>query len=93
MIEWVTTFALIVLAISLLLAIYRMIVGPTVADRAVALDSVTVHSVAAIVVYSVKVQSLAFLDSALVIAILSFLATVVIAKFIVKGVIIDRERD
>ncbi len=58
-----------------------------------ALDSVTVHSVAAIVVYSVKVQSLAFLDSALVIAILSFLATVVIAKFIVKGVIIDRERD
>lgn len=93
MIGWVTTLALVVLTFSMLLALYRLIVGPTVADRAVALDGVTVHAVAAIVVYSIRVKSLDFLDSALVIAILSFLATVVIAKFIVKGVIIDRERD
>lgn len=93
MIQWVTGFGLVVLSISMLLAAYRVVFGPTVPDRAVALDVITVNAVATIVVYSIRVGSLTYLDSVLVIAILSFLSTVAIAKFIVRGDIIDRDSD
>lgn len=93
MLDAVTSFAMVVLAVSILLQVYRLIIGPTIPDRAVALDTMGVHAIALIVLYSIKVNSLAFLDSALVIAILSFLTTVVIAKFLVRGDIVDRDRN
>lgn len=91
MLAWVTGFALVVISITTLLAVYRILVGPSIPDRVVALDVVTVNVIAAIVVYSIRLKSLVFIDSALVIAVLSFLATVAIAKFIVRGDIIDRD--
>lgn len=93
MIGFVTAFALAAIAVSTLMAFYRVIFGPTIPDRVVALDVVTVNVISAIVIYSVRVGTLAFIDSALVIAILSFISTVVMAKFIVKGEIVDRDGD
>lgn len=91
MIMWATTLSLILIALSMLMCVYRVVDGPSDADRMVALDTIGINIVAAIIVYSVRVSSLAYLDAALVLAVLSFLSSVAVAKFLVKGEIIDRD--
>lgn len=93
MIVWVCNVALLLQFAAILAATYRLVVGPTVADRAVALDAIMVHILAMIVVFAIRENTPDFLDAAMVIAILSFLSTVVIGKFMKKGVIIDRSAD
>lgn len=93
MILWVCNVALALQFVSILAATYRLLVGPTVADRAVALDAIMVHILAMIVVFAIRENTPDYLDAAMVIAILSFLATVAIAKFMKRGVVIDRSAD
>jgi len=85
----VTSIALVVLAIAIMGCLYRVVVGPSVPDRAIALDAAVICGMTAIVVIAIKYSSGFFLDVALVIAVLSFVGTVAIAKFLIKGKIID----
>lgn len=90
MIEWVCDVVLIGLGIAFALAAYRIVLGPTISDRIVALDGISSIAIAAVATYSVKMGSLDYLDVIWVIAVLSFITTVTVAKFLVKGVIVDR---
>ena len=63
--------------------------GPTIPDRVVALDNITINLVAAIIVISIRAQSALYIDVALVLAILSFLGTVAAAKYLLRGTVID----
>jgi len=92
-IVWVSNVSILLLFTAILAATYRLVVGPTVADRAVALDAIMVHILALIVVFAIRESTPDYLDAAMVIAILSFLSTVAIGKFMKKGVIIDRSAD
>ncbi len=87
----VVDIALAVVAISIGICFYRVILGPTVPDRVVALDTIAVNIVAVISLYSIKLETKLFLDAVLVIAILGFVGTVAIAKFLQRGDIIDRD--
>jgi multicomponent Na+:H+ antiporter subunit F len=71
------------------LSTYRVFRGPTIPDRVVALDNIATNMVALIVVFSIRAQSALYIDVALVIAILSFLATVAAAKYLLRGTVID----
>lgn len=83
--------ALAIVAISVAFCFYRVAVGPTIPDKVVALDTIAVNMIAIITLYSVKQNTLLFLDAVLVIAILGFLATVVMAKYLQRGDIVDRD--
>lgn len=78
---------------SITLLMYRIIKGPSNADRAVALDAIGINlmGVAALIGMSLLTSKLN--DVVLLIGILSFLGTVAIAKYLEKGVIIDRDLD
>lgn len=89
----VIMISLVMLTVSLGLSAYRAFVGPTVADRAVALDGAAVVAMALVVVGSMWIGSSIYLDYVLVLAILSFVSTVAIAKFIERGVIFERDSD
>lgn len=89
MIATVTLLVLSGIALSILLSAYRVLWGPTIPDRVVALDNISTNLVAAIVVFSIRSQSALYIDVALVIAILSFLATVAAAKYLLRGTVID----
>lgn len=89
----VTIICLIGIAISLILLLYRIISGPTNPDRAVALDALgfnlmAIASLSAILLITTKLN-----DVILLIGILLFIGTLAIAKYIEKGVIIDRDMD
>ena len=63
------------------LAFVRLARGPTLADRVIALDMMTVLIVAFCGLYAILFEDPAFLDVALVLALVGFLATVALARF------------
>ena len=67
--------------ISIALGFYRIAFGPSLADRVVALDMMTVSIVAFCGLYAILSGTGAFLDVAIVVALIGFLATVALARF------------
>ncbi|NJC33733.1 multicomponent Na+:H+ antiporter subunit F [Sphingomonas jejuensis] len=72
----------IVLSVALALTAWRMVVGPTFADRFVALDMLTALAVAFGVLAAVATGRSAFLDVGLGISIINFVATIAFATFL-----------
>ncbi|WP_284140473.1 MULTISPECIES: Na(+)/H(+) antiporter subunit F1 [unclassified Virgibacillus] len=81
------------ISLSLVLLVYRIIVGPTNADRAVALDTIGINLMAVAALMAIYLLTTKLNDVILLIGILAFLGTVAIAKYLEKGVIIDRDID
>ncbi|MGB5947546.1 Na(+)/H(+) antiporter subunit F1 [Paenisporosarcina sp.] len=88
-------FWVMVILVSLSMAafIYRLIIGPSVPDRVVALDSLGVALIAMIGLISILSDTSFFLDIILLLAILAFIGTVSFSKFLEKGEIIQRDND
>jgi multisubunit Na+/H+ antiporter MnhF subunit len=91
MIEAVTTIAVLVLALCIIMAAYRVVAGPSQPDRVIALDVIAINTVGLILVLDIKAANRAYVDAALVIALLSFLGTVSLAKYLAGGTVIDRD--
>lgn len=82
--------ALVVVAALCLLCGYRVIYGPTVPDRVVALDAIATNVVAFSVLFALKTDRGLFVTVGLVLAIIGFLSTVTVAKYVTEGDIITR---
>jgi multicomponent K+:H+ antiporter subunit F len=78
-----------ILAIAMLLCLARLVRGPSVPDRILALDTLYVDTIALLVVIGIRFAEPAFFDGALVIALLGFVGTVALAKYQLRGDIVD----
>jgi multicomponent Na+:H+ antiporter subunit F len=67
------------------LSFIRLVLGPTLADRVVALDLIGVLSVGLIALYAVSQEQAVYIDVAVVLALIAFLGTIAFAHFIEKG--------
>lgn len=76
---------LVVLALSMGLCFVRLLRGPSLPDRVVALDQIGVHVAAMAILYSIAQGRVVFLDMAVVASLLSFLATVAFARYLEQG--------
>jgi len=85
MLETVTNVALITLCAALLIAVARLVKGPTLPDRVVAMDLVGVLVVGLTVVLAASTQVAATLDAAIVIALIGFVGTVAYATYVERG--------
>ena len=85
MLEFGTQFALITLAAAILVAVFRLVKGPSLPDRVVAMDLMGVLVVGLIVVLAASTSVRAALDAAIVIALIAFVATVAYATYIERG--------
>lgn len=82
MLEWLEiVFILPVLMGCFLMAFYRLIKGPSLADRVIALDLMAMLTIGVAAVYAITKDQPVFLDVATVVALLSFLTTVAFAHF------------
>lgn len=70
---------------AMFLALLRLIRGPSLPDRVVALDLIAMISVSFIATYAVSTEQPIFIDEAIVLAMVAFLGTVAFAYFIEKG--------
>jgi multicomponent K+:H+ antiporter subunit F len=78
-----------VLALAMLLNVTRLIRGPSVVDRVLALDTLYINALALIVVFGIWLASDLFFEAALLIAVLGFVGTVAVGKHLMHGEIID----
>jgi multicomponent Na+:H+ antiporter subunit F len=74
--------ALTGVAVSIALALYRVIRGPTLPDRVMALDMIGLMAVSVIALVAIATRSAVLLDAAIALALISFLGTVAFARFI-----------
>jgi len=81
MIEYFYAAALILVAL-ILLCLVRLYLGPTPADRAIAVDTVNTLTVAVLILHGVSFRQIIFVDVAIVYALLSFVSTLFIAKYL-----------
>jgi len=84
---------LLLISLSMIALIYRLIKGPSVPDRVVALDALGVALISMIGVISILADTIFFLDIILLLAILAFIGTVAFSKFLEKGEIIQRDNN
>jgi multicomponent Na+:H+ antiporter subunit F len=87
--ELVLTAALVVAAGMTLLVGYRVIRGPTTPDRVVALDTIGTNVVAIAVLYAMQTVQGFFIDVSLVLAIIGFISTITVARYVTEGDIIE----
>ena len=76
--------ALMILALALVVSTVRIIIGPSLADRVLALDLMTVVAMGFIGAVAVRTGLMLYLDIALALALLGFLATVALARYILR---------
>jgi multicomponent Na+:H+ antiporter subunit F len=77
---------LAIVGLSIFLCLLRILKGPTAPDRAVALDTVATITTALLVFLGFIFQRYVYLDVALVYAVLTFIGSVAIARFLEKGI-------
>lgn len=92
MFESLLTITMLILSVSILLTSYRVVKGPSMPDRVIALDSIGVHVMGLVAIFSIKYHTQAFLDIILLIGILAFIGTISFAKFLERGEVIERDR-
>ena len=76
-------------ALAALLNVYRVIKGPDAPDRVLALDTLYVNAIALIVLLGITLQTRMYLESALLIAVMGFVGTVAMAKYLKRGSVIE----
>lgn len=81
--------AMVICSFNLLCFLYRVIKGPALADRAIAMDSCGVTVMSLIVIYSIRQGTNLYMSCALVIAILGFIGMVALSKYIQGGNIVE----
>ena len=81
--------AQLALALAMGLAVLRMIRGPRAQDRVLALDALYLNCMLLLVTLGIRTGSVFFFEAALIIAMLGFVATVALAKFLMRGEVIE----
>lgn len=87
--SWSLLAALVLLALAMVTASYRMMRGPRAQDRIVAFDAFYVNAMLLLLVFGMRTGSTLYFEAALVIALLGFVATLALAKFLMRGEIIE----
>lgn len=74
---------------ALLLSFWRLLLGPSKTDRILALDTLYVNTVALLVLLGIHLGSNLYFEAALLIAMIGFVGTVALSKFLTRGDIIE----
>jgi len=89
LIEWTYGAAQLVLALAMAAGCWRLFRGPRAQDRILALDSVYLSAMLLLVTFGMRSGSLLYFEIALVLAALSFVSTLALAKFLMRGEVIE----
>jgi multicomponent K+:H+ antiporter subunit F len=89
MITAACSFAMVAISVSILLNIYRLIVGPDVTDRILALDTMVINAIGLIVVAGIVFGTTMYFEAALLFAMVGFVSTVAFCKFLLRGNVIE----
>ncbi|MBO9357486.1 K+/H+ antiporter subunit F [Bordetella petrii] len=86
---WAASFALLCFVLGMACATVRMARGPTASDRVLGLDAFYINGMLAIVTYGIRSGTPVYFDVALLIALFGFVGATAMAKFLLRGEVIE----
>lgn len=85
MIEVALALSAAMVSIAVVISFLRLVLGPSLPDRVVALDLIAIEVVAAVAIYEIATEQPVLLDAAIVLALVAFLGTVAFARYVERG--------
>ena len=81
--------SMVLVGLSMLMALVRLLRGPTVPDRVLALDTLNVATIAQLILFGMHLGTALYFEVALILAMLSFVSTVVLSKYVIRRDIVE----
>jgi multicomponent K+:H+ antiporter subunit F len=89
MLTLVLPIAIGAVLLAMALNLWRMAIGPSRPDRILALDTLSINTIALVMLLDIVLGSVLYLEAALILAMMGFVGTVALCKFILSGDIIE----
>lgn len=86
---WSITTAQVLLALAIACASFRVLRGPRAQDRIVGYDSLYVNAMLLLLTFGIQSGTAIYFEAALIVALLGFVSTVALAKFLLRGEVIE----
>ena len=86
---WAVALAQLMLVAAMACYVFRLIRGPRAQDRVLCLDALYVTAMLLVITFGIRTGSTLYFESALVMALLGFVSTVALAKFLMRGEVIE----
>ncbi|MFT5392399.1 MAG: multicomponent K+:H+ antiporter subunit F [Gammaproteobacteria bacterium] len=81
--------ALAMVSVAVVLCLWRLVRGPSLPDRFLALDTLFINAIAVLILLGVMIDDDIYFEAALLIAMFGFVSTVALAKYVLRGDIIE----
>ncbi|HRP22955.1 K+/H+ antiporter subunit F [Thauera sp.] len=89
MIEHALNFGYAAVSVALLLNLWRLLRGPSLMDRVLAVDTMVINVIALIILFGIQQRTTVFFEAALLFAMFGFISTVAYCRFILRGDVIE----
>jgi len=89
MLQIVIIICLGMVSLAMLLCLLRLLKGPDMPDRVLALDTLYINAIALLILFGLLLRSNLYFEAALLIAVMGFVGTVAVAKYLLRGNIIE----
>jgi len=89
MLELSLQIGFVLISLALIFSFYRLIKGPSQPDRILALDTLYINSIAILVLTGIYLESSVYFEAALLIAVMGFVGTVALSKYLLRGDIME----
>lgn len=89
MLDAVIPIAFILVSIALTLSFTRLVMGPDLPDRILALDTLYINSIALLILLGIYLNTALYFEAALLIAVMGFIGTLALSKYLMRGDIME----
>jgi multicomponent K+:H+ antiporter subunit F len=88
LLNFATGFASVCFVVAMLVALVRLMLGPSAQDRVLSLDTFNMNGMLTLLMLGIRTGSTVYFDVALLIAVFGFVGTTALAKFLLRGEVI-----
>ncbi|HHX90361.1 MAG TPA: K+/H+ antiporter subunit F [Paracoccus sp.] len=89
MIAYALTFAFACFGLGLLMNLYRVLTGPELTDRIIALDTMVINAIAILILYGILRGTAVYFEASMLFALVAFVSTVAYCRYLLRGAIIE----
>ena len=89
MLAWSITAAQVLLGLAMACAAFRILWGPQAQDRVVGFDTLSVNTMLLLLAFGIRSGSALYFECALIVGLLGFVSTMALAKFLLRGEVIE----
>ena len=87
--DYAAWFASLCFVLAMLCAVLRLFIGPAAQDRILALDTFYINGMLTLLMLGIRTSSTVYFDMALLIALFGFVSSIALAKFLLRGEVIE----